>query len=75
LFPDDGSGAGDDSLGAMLLDFWKFWGSDFEAGREGFSVRRGGFRFGVNGAPRHPQVRRQPPCHLCKRSRGVRFQR
>ena len=47
----------EDSLGAMLLDFWQFWGVEFKAGLEGFSVRRGGFRFGVKGAPRHPQVR------------------
>ena len=61
-FDEDGFGMGEDSLAAMLLDFWQFWGVDFKAGFEGFSVRRGGFRFGVKGAPRHPQVR--IPCFL-----------
>jgi len=47
----------------MLVDFLQFWGSVFEGGREGFSVRNGGFRFSVlggdlskGGPPRHPQA-------------------
>lgn len=37
-----------EDLGIMLLEFLKFWGEDFKAGQEGFSLRRGGFRFSVN---------------------------
>lgn len=50
-----------EDLGTLLLGFLQFWGYDFQAGLEGFSVRRGGFRFLVvgdklNGGPPHPQA-------------------
>eukprot|EP00903_Cladosiphon_okamuranus_P014633 g13569.t1 len=43
-------------LGELLLDFLHLFGEDFDIGREGFSVRGGGFRFCVRGNPPHPQA-------------------
>lgn len=43
-------------LGELLLDFLHLFGEDFDIGREGFSVRGGGFRFCVHGHPPHPQA-------------------
>lgn len=43
-------------LGELLLDFLHLFGEDFDVGREGFSVRGGGFRFRVHGHPPHPQA-------------------
>lgn len=43
-------------LGELLLDFLHLFGEDFDIGREGFSVRGGGFRFCVHGNPPHPQA-------------------
>ncbi|CAM9620608.1 unnamed protein product [Discosporangium mesarthrocarpum] len=43
-------------LGQVLLDFLLLFGEDFEAGKEGFSVRGGGFRFNCHGIPPHPQA-------------------
>eukprot|EP00752_Nemacystus_decipiens_P011879 g10534.t1 len=43
-------------LGELLLDFLHLFGEDFDIGREGFSVRGGGFRFCVHGTPPHPQA-------------------
>ena len=45
-----------ENLGRLLMDFLQLWGEDFQAGMEGFSVRRGGLRFSVLGTPRHPQA-------------------
>ncbi len=44
---------GDSTLGEAFLSFLRFFGSDFDADNEGFSVRGGGFRFwlGQEGAP------------------------
>ncbi len=44
---------GDSTLGEAFLSFLRFFGSDFDAENEGFSVRGGGFRFwlGQEGAP------------------------
>ncbi|CAB1115237.1 unnamed protein product [Ectocarpus sp. CCAP 1310/34] len=43
-------------LGELLLDFLHLFGEDFDMGREGFSVRGGGFRFCVHDHPPHPQA-------------------
>lgn len=49
-------GCGVQVLGELLLDFLHLFGEDFDIGREGFSVRGGGFRFCVHGSPPHPQA-------------------
>ena len=43
-------------LGDLLLDFLHLFGEDFDAAREGFSVRGGGFRFRCHDKPPHPQA-------------------
>ena len=43
-------------LGELLLDVLQLFGEDFDIGREGFSVRGGGFRFCVHDQPPHPQA-------------------
>uniref|UniRef100_A0A7S2SJ60 Polymerase nucleotidyl transferase domain-containing protein n=1 Tax=Rhizochromulina marina TaxID=1034831 RepID=A0A7S2SJ60_9STRA len=45
-----------ENLGELLVDFLRFWGSEFKAGDEGFSVRHGGFRFSLFGTLPHPQA-------------------
>lgn len=49
-------GCGVQVLGELLLDFLHLFGEDFDIGREGFSVRGGGFRFCVHDNPPHPQA-------------------
>jgi hypothetical protein len=40
--------------GQLLLDFFQFFGDDFDVSKEGFSVRGGGFSFPLHGTPPHP---------------------
>ena len=42
--------------GQLLLDFFQFFGDDFDVRKEGFSVRGGGFSFPLHGVPPHPQA-------------------
>jgi len=47
-------------LGKLLVDFFYFFGEEFDPAQEGFSVHSGGFRFFCNGDPPHPQVGQVP---------------
>ena len=52
----DETSSGSVLWGQLLLDFFQFFGDDFDVLKEGFSIRGGGFSFPLHGKPPHPQA-------------------